>query len=69
MFHPTIIEPAMLVPEGAELDATRQVSCLCGNQVALGRIRLVWADLGDGWGWRGVCSSHCFTVCFKEGEC
>lgn len=68
MHIPPIITPATLVPEGAELDATREVSCICGNKTILGRVNLVWADFGDGWGWRAVCSPQCYTCCFKEGE-
>ena len=67
MLHPTIVSPEALVPPGKELDAEREHICLCKNKVKLGNCKLVWADLGDGWGYRAVCSQSCYLAAFAAG--
>lgn len=65
---PTVISPELLVPAGGELDALREVVCLCSHPRVLAGVKLVWADFGDGWGWRAVCSQSCYLAAFGEGH-
>lgn len=68
MLIPTVIDPSALVPEGGELDAEREYTCMCGRQEKLKSVKLVWADLGDGYGYRAVCSQGCVLVHFATGR-
>ena len=68
MLIPTVISPELLVPAGGELDALREVACLCSHQRVLGAVKLCWLDLGDGYGYRAVCSQTCFTAHVSEGR-
>ena len=68
MLHPTVISPEELVPAGGELDALKKVVCICQQTRMLGAVKLVWANFGDGWGYRACCGQQCFTAAFKEGE-
>ena len=68
MLIPTVISPTLLVPNGGELDVDKEVTCLCSHTRRLGDVKLVWADFGDGWGWRALCSQPCFLANFGEGH-
>ena len=68
MLLPHVISPQELVPPGSQFDPTRDVTCLCSNTVKLGLVKLVWADFGDGFGYRAVCAQPCFLASFTGGR-
>lgn len=66
MLIPIVIDPRDLVPAGGELDSEREIPCLCGRQAKLGAVKLVWANFGDGYGYRAVCCQGCIVIHFAE---
>lgn len=67
MLFPVVIDPRDLLQEGQQLDEERENTCICGNVVKLGNVKLVWLDMGDGYGYRAICSQTCHLSKLQMG--
>lgn len=71
MLIPVVIRPAQLVPHDGELDADREVPCLCANVVKMKNVSLVWtypAEDESQTGYYAVCSQMCYLKNLSKGS-